>query len=122
MQTAAALYAACDGLEVEHTSNVIDLRFIPDAETFTQAPRDVAKEVPVEYKPPIFATKALQHTNVELTWDDDDATRRVLKAGQWGRGVEDTELQEYLASSSEEVRLDMLVFLTFFFFLLEKGR
>jgi hypothetical protein len=42
--------------------------------------RDVATSVPEDYvAPPAFATLALQHTNVKLTWDkDDDARKRTL--------------------------------------------
>ena len=38
--------------------------------------RDTAEEVPVDYAPPDFTTAALQHTNVKLTWDADDDTRK----------------------------------------------
>jgi hypothetical protein len=42
--------------------------------------RDVATSVPEDYvAPAAFATLALQHTNVKLTWDkDDDARKRTL--------------------------------------------
>lgn len=42
--------------------------------------RDVAMSVPEFYvAPAAFATLALQHTNVKLTWDkDDDARKRTL--------------------------------------------
>lgn len=38
--------------------------------------RDTAEEVPADYAPPDFTTAALQHTNVKLTWDADDDTRK----------------------------------------------
>lgn len=38
--------------------------------------RDLAEEVPSDYTPPDFTTAALQHTNVKLTWDADDDTRK----------------------------------------------
>ena len=38
--------------------------------------RDVAEEIPSDYVPPDFTTAALQHTNVKLTWDADDDTRK----------------------------------------------
>ena len=38
--------------------------------------RDAASEVPADYTPPDFTTAALQHTNVKLTWDADDDTRK----------------------------------------------
>ena len=56
----------------------LDLRFVPDGQSFEgRAPRDVATEVPPGYvPPPAFATAALQHTNVKLTWDADDVVRK----------------------------------------------
>lgn len=38
--------------------------------------RDIAEAVPADYAPPDFTTAALQHTNVKLTWDADDDTRK----------------------------------------------
>ena len=38
--------------------------------------RDSASSVPGGYTPPDFTTVALQHTNVKLTWDGDDDTRK----------------------------------------------
>ena len=43
--------------------------------------RDSATVVPDGYEPPNFQTVALQHTNVQLTWDaDDDGRKRALSA------------------------------------------
>ncbi len=43
--------------------------------------RDSASAVPDGYEPPNFQTLALQHTNVQLTWDaDDDGRKRALSA------------------------------------------
>jgi hypothetical protein len=43
--------------------------------------RDSAMAVPDNYEPPNFQTVALQHTNVQLTWDaDDDGRKRALSA------------------------------------------
>ena len=43
--TADYLYKACDGVEFESSSNVLDLRFIPDSMEFKHSPCDVATEV-----------------------------------------------------------------------------
>lgn len=43
--TADYLYKSCDGAEFERSSNVLDLRFIPDSMEFKHEPRDVAVEV-----------------------------------------------------------------------------
>ena len=49
-ETAAAVYAACDGLEFEDTSNVMDLRFVPEGTVFANPPRDVSLAVPEDYE------------------------------------------------------------------------
>jgi hypothetical protein len=74
-ETANHLYTQCDGMEFERTSHTLDLRFIPDDMTFVREPRDVAREVQDGYKAPEFEMRALQHSTVKLTWDDDEPTR-----------------------------------------------
>jgi hypothetical protein len=61
-----------------HVRARLDLRFVPDAQSFEgRRARDTAAEVPAGYEaPPAFATAALQHTNVKLTWDADDSGRK----------------------------------------------
>ena len=59
----------------------MDLRFIPDAQSFADRKhRDTARDAPPDYEPPpFFATAALQHSNVKLTWDaTPDERRRAL--------------------------------------------
>jgi hypothetical protein len=43
--TADHIYKENDGVEFEHSSNPLDLRFIPDDMEFKQPPKDVASEV-----------------------------------------------------------------------------
>ena len=43
--TADHIYKENDGVEFEHSSNPLDLRFIPDDMEFKQPPKDVATEV-----------------------------------------------------------------------------
>jgi hypothetical protein len=73
--TSGYLYKACDGVEFERTSNVLDLRFIPDDMEFDHPPRDIATEVPTNYLAPDFHTRALQHSKVNIAWDDDEPLR-----------------------------------------------
>ena len=48
--TAARVYEACDGLEFEDSSNVLDLRFVPEGTQFKNPPRDVSLGVPEDYQ------------------------------------------------------------------------
>lgn len=39
VEAADKVYEECNGLELENTSNVLDLRFIPDDMTFDDPPK-----------------------------------------------------------------------------------
>lgn len=106
VKTAAAIYENCDQLEYETSSNLLDLRFIPDEMAFANAPKESCQGVPETYKPAIFATMALQNTDVKLTWEEDDDHRMELLTRQsdW-KNAQDDDFAAYLASensSSEE--------------------
>lgn len=97
--TADYLYKTCDGVEFERTSNKLDLRFIPDSMEFEHQPRDIATEAPADYEGLDFHTRALQHSNIELTWDEDEPQRiRTLKRQFNDEQLADMELKEFLAS------------------------
>uniref|UniRef100_A0A1D2AGV6 Uncharacterized protein n=2 Tax=Auxenochlorella protothecoides TaxID=3075 RepID=A0A1D2AGV6_AUXPR len=102
--TASRLYEECDGMEFLKTACKFDLRFVPEGQSFEgRKVRDTAEELPIDYAPPNFQTKALQHTNVDLTWDAVDSGRKQAL----GRKVTDEEIREddykvYLASEEED--------------------
>ncbi|KAK3037143.1 hypothetical protein RJ639_031030 [Escallonia herrerae] len=97
--TADYLYKICDGLELERSSNKLDLRFIPDSMEFKHAPRDVATEAPTSYEGVDFHTRALQHSNIQLTWDEDEPQRsRSLKRKFNADQLAELELEEFMAS------------------------
>jgi hypothetical protein len=114
VSTAIHVYSNCDGMEFEASSNVFDLRFVPDDTEFTNPEKDVATHVPENYEPAEFATAALQSSKVELTWDAEDPKR--ARALDWSRiqgkttdgdGDDDDEggmgdVRAYLASSESE--------------------
>lgn len=107
VRTADKLYAECDGIEYESTATKLDLRFIPDEETFDDEPRDICKEMPDlnKYQPRLFTTTALQQAKVELTWDENDVERKELNekmaSGKLNE-IGDAELRKYVAYSSED--------------------
>ena len=127
-ETALSIYNQCDGSEFERTSNKIDLRFIPEGTPITNKPRyvfcsmhlaaaavaamlltvgypgsEVANEAPSNYEAPDWATKALQHTKVDLSWDADDHQRKTkLSAQKFTKDqLRDMDFRAYLANSSE---------------------
>ncbi|KAJ9172625.1 hypothetical protein P3X46_015840 [Hevea brasiliensis] len=103
VSTAEQLYKACDGLEFERSSNVLDLRFVPDSMEFKNPPRDVATEAPASYEGLDFHTKALQHSSVPISWDEDEPQRvKTLKRKFNADQLAELELKEFLASDESE--------------------
>ncbi|KAJ4813268.1 Pre-rRNA-processing protein ESF1 [Rhynchospora pubera] len=98
--TADYLYQTLDGTEFLKTSNVFDLRFIADTMEFNHPHRDVATEAPVNYKEPDFETRALQHSKVKLTWEDEEPERKKVLRQKFNLDQLD-ELSVYLASTDE---------------------
>ncbi|KAL5557512.1 hypothetical protein UlMin_039748 [Ulmus minor] len=97
--TADYIYKACDGLEFERSSNVLDLRFIPDSMEFKHPPRDFATEAPANYEGLDFQTQALQQSKIDLSWDVDEPDRvKTLKRKFNADQLADLELKEFLAS------------------------
>lgn len=109
-RSAAAVHDECGGLEVEASSMVLECRYVPDGMGFDEEEavlRDRATEAPPGYACPAFATKALQQSRVQLSWDADDSARakvlrrdfaQLKKAGE----LREDDFKAYLASSSEE--------------------
>ncbi|CAH0715664.1 unnamed protein product, partial [Brenthis ino] len=102
--TADKLYSECDGMEYESSATKLDMRFIPDDVTFDQEPREVCSKLPdlTKYKPRLFTTTALQQAKVDLTWDATNPNRAELIKSALDGKIDDLELKEYLASSSED--------------------
>ncbi|KAK4394269.1 Pre-rRNA-processing protein esf1 [Sesamum angolense] len=101
--TADYLSKTCDGLEFERSANKLDLRFIPDSMDFKHQPRDVATEAPADYEGLDFQTRALQHSNIHLTWDEDEPQRaKMFKRKLNDEQLAQLELKEILASDESE--------------------
>jgi hypothetical protein len=109
-RSAEAVLGECAGAEVEASSMVVECRYVPDEMDFVEEAallRDRATEAPPNYAAPAFATKALQQSKVQLTWDAEDSSRtRVLRRDfSTGKGKEqlrEDDFKAYLASSSDD--------------------
>ena len=100
------LYNECDGAELEASSMVLDLRFIPEDMTFERKLRDEARAVPPKYKLPAFAASALQNSTVTSSWDQDDAQRKQAMQKNFKKSeMREVDYSAYLASDSEEAAL-----------------
>lgn len=87
--TAKQIYDNCEGLEFELTAIKIDLRYIPDKLKFPHKPKEVCTELPVTSKVNNFLNRAVQHTNVKLTWEEPNLNRfdpilKNVKNGDFG--------------------------------------
>ncbi|GAB4817011.1 hypothetical protein N2152v2_004057 [Parachlorella kessleri] len=104
VEAASLIYDNCDGMEFLKSACKFDLRFVPDEQSFEgRQVRDSASEVPSDYTPPTFQTKALQHTSVSLTWDaDDEGRKRALTKKMTADDLKEDDLKAYLASETED--------------------
>ncbi|KAK5165256.1 pre-rRNA-processing protein esf1 [Saxophila tyrrhenica] len=102
--TAKAIYDSMDGREYLTSANFFDLRFIPDETSFDDdKPRDECTKLPDGYRPNDFRTEALTHSNVRLTWDDDDPTRKEVQKRAFSRAeMDENDLQAYIGSDSSD--------------------
>eukprot|EP01122_Echinamoeba_exundans_P005218 TRINITY_DN15389_c0_g1_i1.p1 TRINITY_DN15389_c0_g1~~TRINITY_DN15389_c0_g1_i1.p1 ORF type:complete len:741 (+),score=276.38 TRINITY_DN15389_c0_g1_i1:146-2368(+) len=106
--SAAAVYKALDGFEIEKTSNRFDLRFVPDDVSFEgREVRDKCDAPPSEYKPPKYSTKALEHTTAKLTWDETPPERVAVMTGRLSKEqLREMDYQAFLASDSSDADSD----------------
>ncbi|KAL7056711.1 hypothetical protein AAHC03_020633 [Spirometra sp. Aus1] len=114
VETAAAVYEACDGVEYGSTGIRFDLRFVDDSETFS-VPTEWAHLVTeccevnkTKFVPRAFETPAVHSTRITLTWDKTPAARTEWLREQFEASNDPKttftqrkdELGEYLALSS----------------------
>ncbi|KAJ1725728.1 pre-rRNA-processing protein esf1 [Coemansia erecta] len=103
VETAFAIYKQCDGTEYEASANCFDLRFVPDDLVFEDKPKEEATHIPEKYEPVEFATQAMQHSNVKLTWDADEPSRtRVTRKAFTQDEIDNMDFSNLLASSSDD--------------------
>lgn len=76
-QTANAIFKENQGMEFELTNLRLSLSFVDDELDFPQKPREEAFEIPPNYAfDSTRISRALNHTSVRLTWDQDDPRRK----------------------------------------------
>lgn len=103
-ETANKVYTECDGMEYESSATRVDVRFIPDDTEFPEEPKESCTELPdmSKYKPRHFMNSALQQVKVNLTWDETDPDRLEAVSQLANGEVDEANLKNYLATSSEE--------------------
>lgn len=114
VETADAIYKNLDGMEFEHSSNKIDLRFINEEWETKYEVRDRCDTKPKAYDAPEFFTKALQHSNVSLaSWDENPRYRtqffRKTCANTDFDDIDEEQLKTYLADESEGEGSDFVI-------------
>eukprot|EP01035_Chromulina_nebulosa_P017274 gene17274-22808_t len=107
-ETSDILRNNLDGIELEHSSMVLDLRVVPDdLDLHERTVRDSCDFVPSTYEPPEFIVNALQHTKVECTWEIGE-TQREMKLTNFSlwKNLQESDLQQYIADSDSEADND----------------
>ncbi|KAG2069846.1 hypothetical protein BDR04DRAFT_1118794 [Suillus decipiens] len=92
-EAAAHIYNKLEGIELEQSANVFDLKY-----------HDEAIDDPgTRYRAVEFVTEALRHSKVKLTWDDDDPERNhIARRSLTKKEIEEADFKAYIASSFSE--------------------
>ena len=101
-ETASAVYDACDGMDIEASGVVLDLRYVPEDETFDASRvKSSANRIPPNFKPlKSFKQAALSQTRFRISWDQDEPHRRQALKDAFAGETEESNLAAYLASDS----------------------
>lgn len=95
------IYENYDGMEIERTQMFLEMRFVPDEIVFPHKPKETCLTPPVNYEKKFTKNRALDHSKVKLTWDEDDDTRGNLLKKAFQKDFNDDELNEFIVSSDE---------------------
>ncbi|PVF93492.1 hypothetical protein CPB86DRAFT_790053 [Serendipita vermifera] len=105
VDAASYVYNELEGTELERSANLLDLSYVPEDMEFAEneCTDEAAFEVTIGYRPLNFATDALRHSNVKLTWDDDDPERtRITRRNLSNKEMDEMDFKDLIASSSGE--------------------
>ena len=110
-KTAERIYSEYNDYEFELSNIRLNLSFIADDLEFPQAIKESVSEVPPDYefKASNSLNRALNHTQVKLTWDETDPKRlrkfqRIMDADP--DEIDEDEYKEFLASGTEDEEVE----------------
>lgn len=112
-KTASVVYKQCDQLEFEHSALKMDLRYVPEEDTFDdQVPRESctaeqyqalgAKVNNVDIMNKMNAVNSMGYSSLKCTWDEDRADRKVMRRKWTKDELKDMDFSAYLASDSAD--------------------
>ncbi|KAL7069813.1 hypothetical protein ACQ4LE_010905 [Meloidogyne hapla] len=106
LETAIAIYEACDGVEYESSGVRFDLRFIPEEMKFEENRlRDRVSQEEINlarYKPKNVKTHPLQCSNPKLSWEDGDLERKMKMKNAFEAETKLEDFESLVAPGSDE--------------------
>lgn len=104
--TAAAVYNELDGMDIEASGVVLDLRYIDDDETFEQ-PVSRADHIPANFRPlASFKMSAMSQSKFRISWDQDDVFRHQSVQDSFTGTTEEDDIAAYLAPADSDDEMD----------------
>ncbi|KPI83057.1 hypothetical protein ABL78_7923 [Leptomonas seymouri] len=101
-ETAAAVYNELDGMDIEASGVVLDLRYIDDDESF-ENPVSRADHIPANFRPlASFKMSAMSQSKFRISWDQDDVFRHQSVQDSFTGTTEDDDLAAYLAPADSD--------------------
>lgn len=102
LKVANFIYENFDGIEIDKTQMFMDMRFVPDELEFPHPPKEVCDSLPTDYEYNVKSNRALGHSKVKLTWDENNESRTNLLNKAFQNQFNEDEIQELLVSSDSE--------------------
>ncbi|GET93758.1 hypothetical protein, conserved [Leishmania tarentolae] len=104
--TAAMVYNELDGMDIEASGVVLDLRYVDDQEKF-ENPVSRADRIPANFKPlASFKMRAVSQSKFRISWDQDDVFRHQSLQDSFTGTTEEDDLAAYLAPPDSDDEVD----------------
>lgn len=103
--TAGAVYSDLDGIDIEASGVVLDLRYVGDEEEFdSEELVGRADSIPANFRPLRGSLKnaALSQTHFRISWDQEDPSRHHSVLDSFDGDTAEDDLAAYLASASDD--------------------